>query len=82
MDRRTFVVKAIWDEEAGLWTCQSDIVGLHIEAADLDEFEALMMEFAPELIVANHMSASDLADTPLKDLVPAILWQRPDKAAA
>ncbi len=82
MVRRSFSVKVVWDAEAGVWVSESDIIGLHIEAQTVDEFEALMMEVAPELIVANHMSEAELADTPLKDLVPAIVWQRPDKAAA
>ena len=82
MNQRSFIVRALWDAEADAWVSESDIVGLHIETPDLDAFEALMMELAPELIIANHMSAEDLAGKPLKDLVPAIFWQRPDRAAA
>jgi hypothetical protein len=37
-----------------------------------------MLGAAIELIVANHISADDLANTPIRDLIPAILWQRPD----
>ena len=40
------------------------------------------MDLAPELIVANDMRAADLAETPYKELVPAILWERPDKEMA
>lgn len=54
MSKRAFTVKAVWDDEAGVYVCESDIVGLHIEAATVDAFEELMMEFAPELIAANH----------------------------
>jgi len=83
MNKRTFRVTAVWDEEAGVYVAESDIVGLHIEAATIDEFEDLMMDVAPELIVANHITAEELAGTPYKDLVPAILWQRPaDRRAA
>lgn len=82
MVKRTFTVKSLWDDEAGVYYCESDIEGLHIEAANLDEFEAILHETAPELIVANHLTETELAQTPLKDLVPTILWQRPDKAPA
>lgn len=78
MPQRSFHVKAVWDDEARVYVCESDIIGLHIEASTVDEFEVLMMDMAPELIVANHMSPSDLADTPYRDLIPAIIWERPD----
>lgn len=52
--KRTFYVRAVWDEEAQVFYSESDISGLHIEAATLDEFEAVMSEFAEELIAANH----------------------------
>ena len=74
--KRTFSVKAIWDDEAQVFYSQSDIEGLHIEAASLDEFEAIIIEEAPELIIANHRSLSEIAEHSLKDLIPAILWQR------
>ena len=51
--KRTFSVKAIWDDEAQVFYAQSDIEGLHIEAASLDEFEEIMMDAAPELIKEN-----------------------------
>lgn len=57
--KRVFTVKAIWDDEAQVFCAQSDIEGLHIEAASLDEFEAIMLDAAPELIMVNHRSASD-----------------------
>ena len=75
--KRSFTVKAVWDNDAGVFYSESDIQGLHIEAVTLDEFEEIMMDAAPDLIVANHISAPDIAECPLKDLIPAILWQRP-----
>ena len=74
--KRTFSVKAVWDDDAQVFYAQSDIEGLHIEAASLDEFEAIIIEEAPELIMANHRSLSEIAEHPLKDLIPAILWQK------
>ena len=60
--QQTFRVKAVWDAEAEVFYSQSDIEGLHIEAATLrlgsgqalDEFEAIMLDAAPELIMVNH----------------------------
>ena len=82
MAKRMFKVTAIWDEEAKVFYSQSDIIGLHIESATLDDFEIVMMDVAPGLVIANHFSKPELETTPLEDLVPAILWQRPDQAAA
>jgi hypothetical protein len=53
--QRTFYVRSIWDAEAKVFYCDSDIIGLHIEAKTLDEFEELMHQFVPDLIVANHV---------------------------
>lgn len=78
MTKRTYSVKARWDDEAHVFYSESDIEGLHIEASTIEEFEEVMLGAAIELIVANHISADDLANTPIRDLIPAILWQRPD----
>lgn len=50
---KSYHVEAHWDAEAGVWTSTSDIPGLVIEAADLVEFETLLRELAPQLLVAN-----------------------------
>lgn len=77
--KRTYFVRARWDADAGVYYSESDIDGLAIEAETLDEFESAMFDIAPELILANHIDASSLASTPLKDLVPAIIWERPEE---
>jgi len=77
MTNRTFKVRPVWDTEAGVYYSDADIIGLHIEAQSFEEFEQLVMELGPELIIANHLSDEDLATTPLRDLVPAILIERP-----
>lgn len=51
---RSFTVTAVWDPKVKVYYAQSDIRGLHIETASLDEFEDLLFEFAPQLIAANH----------------------------
>jgi hypothetical protein len=77
MANRNFQVEAVWDAEARVWVSESDIIGLHIEAPSLDVFEEVLFDTAAELIVANHLSAPELASTPLKDLLPGIIWKRP-----
>ncbi|PZM07730.1 DUF1902 domain-containing protein [Rhizobium tubonense] len=81
MVKRTFYVRALWDDDAKVFYSESDIKGLHIETSNIEEFEEIIFDSAIELIVANHISLPDLAETPLKNLIPAILWQRPSLAA-
>jgi hypothetical protein len=76
--QRTFFVRSVWDNEAGVFYSESDIKGLHIEAQTLEEFEALMHEFVPELIVANHIDPKDFGRVALRDLIPAWQWLKPD----
>jgi hypothetical protein len=75
--KRTFYVKALWDEEASVWYSETDIFGLHIETKTLNEFEEVMNEFAAELIVSNHLTSEELAGNSIKDLLPTIIWERP-----
>jgi hypothetical protein len=78
--RRTFYVGTVWDAEAGVFYSESNIEGLHIEAASIEEFEEIMFDVAVDLIFANHVSNADLVSTPMRDLVPGIVWQRPAAA--
>jgi hypothetical protein len=80
--KRSFYVRALWDDEVHRWYSESDINGLHIETDTLDEFEEVMKDVAVDLIFANHISSEEVANTPIKELTPTIIWQRPqDKAA-
>lgn len=79
--QKHYYVRAIWDDEAKTYYTESDISGLHIETASLDEFEDLVFELGPEMIMANHLSAEEIAGTPLRQLVPTIVFQRPQVAA-
>jgi hypothetical protein len=80
--KRTFYVRACWDPEAKVYYSDSDIIGLHIEASTIEEFEEVMSDVAADLVFANHFSAQDLASTPLRDLVPVTLWHRPHEMPA
>ncbi len=48
-----FTVTATWDPEARVFTSQSDIPGLVIEAETFEEFVDLVRAMAPEVIAAN-----------------------------
>jgi hypothetical protein len=76
MTNRSFYVRAVWDTEEELFFSESNIIGLHLEAPTFEAFEEALMDVAPDLIVANHLTAADLANTPLRDLVPAIVIEK------
>ena len=73
----SFSVSAIWDEEAQVYYSESDIVGLHLEAATIEEFESEMKRLAPELIMENHFTPSDFKHKSLMELLPSIFFNRP-----
>lgn len=60
MANRMFNVTAHWDDEARVFYSESDIVGLHIEAATIEDFEAVMNEVVPDLMAANHPIGEEL----------------------
>jgi len=77
MANRRFTVRAVYDDEAGVFYTQSDIVGLHVEAQSLEEVEDLVLSLAPDLIVANHLTKPDLMGRSLADFIPMIVFERP-----
>lgn len=80
--RRTYTVKAVWDDNAKVWAAESDIDGLHIEAATMEEFEAVLQDVAAELVAANHVTDADLDRFSARDLIPAIVFVKPEPQAA
>lgn len=81
MPQRSFRVEALWDDEAKVYVSKSEIIGLHIEAATLEDFEAVLFDVGPELIIANHVSREDIETRPLSEIVPGIIWQPPAERA-
>ena len=79
---KTLHVRALWDDEVSRWYSQSDVSGLAIETDTLDEFEEVLVDVASVVIFANHYSAEELVSTPLKELVPIVVWERPAEIAA
>jgi hypothetical protein len=51
--RKSYYVKAIWDEEAQVFYSRSNIPGLNIEAATLHEFVEIAEDLAPQMLEAN-----------------------------
>lgn len=75
--KRAYFVRACWDEDAEVFWSESDIKGLHIEAATLEEFQDLVEELAPDLIFENHLRHQELGATPLRDLIPSVVLRAP-----
>ena len=75
--KRTFYVKALWDDEAKVWYSETDIEGLFINSKDLDEFEIVINEFAGDLVLENHWKHENVSFDLITTTVPIILWQRP-----
>jgi hypothetical protein len=80
--KRSYYVRALWDDEVKRWYSESDIHGLAIETDTLDGFEEVMKDVAAELIIANRLSKEEITSVPAKDWVPTILWERPTDQAA
>lgn len=77
--KRSFSVKAIWDEDDQVWMSESDIKGLHIEAETLEEFYDLVNEFASELIVTNHYTDVEMVGKTMRDMIPAVVVSHDNK---
>ena len=52
--QQVFSIRAVRDEQTGVFYSQSDITGFHIEAETLDEFRQLVKENAGDMVKANH----------------------------
>lgn len=49
----TYYVRAVWDDEAGVYYSDTNIPGLNIEAETLPEFIEAAQELAPQMLEAN-----------------------------
>jgi hypothetical protein len=76
--RRSFVGR--WG--AGLLPQKSDIIGLHVESASIEEFENMMISEGIRLIIANHMTPEELATKQMRGLLPVIIWKCPEALPA
>jgi predicted RNase H-like HicB family nuclease len=65
MKQMSILVRATWDDEAGVWVAESsDINGLATEAETLEDLRSKILVMIPELIELNGID-SDLAEIPV-----------------
>jgi Domain of unknown function (DUF1902) len=75
--KRTFYVKALWDDEAKVYYSETDIEGLFIETGTLEEFEVIMPELARDMIIANHSPKPGADALSPEELFATITWMPP-----
>ena len=75
-----FYVKALWDDEIKVFYSESNIVGLHIEANSITQFEEVLYDIVAELIISNHLSTEELVEKSFKDIFSPIIYERPTDA--
>ena len=65
MKPHLILVRALWDEAAGVWVATSeDVPGLVTEADTLEALRAKVLVMIPELLIENG-GVSDLAEIPV-----------------
>jgi hypothetical protein len=65
MKRKSIIVRADWDDAAGVWVATStDIVGLATEAPTLEALRSKVLVMIGELLELNR-EFSDLAEIPV-----------------
>lgn len=74
--RKSFYIKALWDEEAKVFYSESNITGLHIEAGSIEDFQKAMEKCAVDMILENHVKPQDLTRKKLTEIIPTIFWER------
>ena len=57
-----FFVEACWDDETKTYYSKTNITGLFINTATLEEFESVIDEYAMELIFENNLSPQKIAE--------------------
>jgi predicted RNase H-like HicB family nuclease len=64
---REFKVTAFWDQEASVWVAESeDVPGLVTEADTVEQLIAKLRVMVPELLEANGVLGSDVADVAIR----------------
>lgn len=53
--KRDFFVRAVWNVDSKVFRSESNIDGLHINAATIEEFKETMDDVAMDHIMTNHM---------------------------
>lgn len=65
MNMRSIIVRATWDEEAGVWVATSnDIEGLAVESESMEKLQPKVMAAVADLLELNGVG-SDLPEIPV-----------------
>lgn len=65
MDRNSIIIRASWDNEAGVYVATTtDIHGLALEAPTLEELREKVLSVIPDLLELNGVQ-SDLPEVPV-----------------
>ena len=78
MEETKFFVTPHWDDEAKVFYSESNIVGLHVEAATVEEFEDIVVSLAPEICYLNHLAKGKS----VSKYPPVILVKEPNSIPA
>ena len=86
-DLGTFRVEPAWHEKAQVfYTAYTEVEGLFIEAATLEEFREVILDMTPDLLRDNHMDATGqvlpMPDIPVAEPVRAERGSSRDRALA
>lgn len=65
--QKTILIKAVWDDVAGVWVATSrSVPGLVIEAVSTDELEAEIKAIVPELLKLNDDGIEEQQAVPIR----------------
>ena len=86
-DLGSFRVEPAWHEKAQVfYTAYTEVEGLFIEAATLDEFRKVILDMAPDLLRDNHMDSTGqvlpMPDIPVAEPVQVERGGSRDRALA
>ncbi len=55
--RRSFEIRAEWDNDGGVWWCSNDELPLTTEAATFEQLVSRVLEIVPEIAAENGLAA-------------------------
>ncbi len=55
--RKSFEIRAEWDDVAGVWWCSNKELPLATEAATFEQLVSRVLEIAPEIAAENGLAA-------------------------
>lgn len=71
----TFYVRPVFDADAGVYYSESDIVGLHVEAGSIHEFNEIVRSIVHEIVLENHVKPARERSGEPSETVASILLE-------